>query len=398
MISDKSIDNAALDRETAAQAMRSVDKRIVAHLAKGGSTDRGPDLMMLSPSEYADPARAERELQLLFRKSPLVLCLSCDIANPGDCFLFDELGVSIVVTRAKDGKVNGFLNMCMHRGARLVSECESRSRLVCPFHAWTYDLKGQLVGLPDQVSFAGLDRSSRALMRVPVAEAHGVIFIVPDTNADAVSIDQFLGPFGVALNHMDLTTAAHIKTDRVETNANWKYVLNTYGEAYHFTALHPQTFALLAHNNVLAYTEFGQHYRVNFSLKTYDDYLAKEEAQWPQTLYGGSHLAFPNTIINSDERLGGDRFAMTFRIYPRGVDRCVTYFSTYRIGNSNVDDAEYLAIHDTTVKVVTTEDYSVSEGGQRNLRQSPAKFQMVLGRNEVALQQFHRNVARVIGL
>ena len=186
-----------------------------------------------------------------------------------------------------------------------------------------------------------------------------------------------------------------MKTDRVETNANWKYVLDTYEESYHNVPLHPDTFGKSYHNSIL-FTKYGKHQRVNFIQRTYDDLIGTDEDEWPQTPYGGLHFVFPSTIINRDIQAAGDRVLLV-RVYPDGADRCVTYLSTYRVGDSTATDEDHRAVHDMTVRVVTTEDYSVSESGQRNLRQAPEGFTTVLGRNEIALQEFHRNVAAAIG-
>ena len=119
----------------AREEMRSIERRIVAHLTQKGSTDRAATSMTLEPSVFTSPSRAERELAQIFRKSPVVACLSTDIATPGDVFLFDELGVSVIVIRDKGGQAAAFLNMCTHRAARLVNDCKSRPRITCPFMA-----------------------------------------------------------------------------------------------------------------------------------------------------------------------------------------------------------------------------------------------------------------------
>jgi phenylpropionate dioxygenase-like ring-hydroxylating dioxygenase large terminal subunit len=277
----------------------------------------------------------------------------------------------------------------------LIDSCENRARFSCPFHGWTFDLNGKLIGLPDPDSFSDVDRASRSLVRVPIGEANGLIFIIPDANADTMCIEDYLGEFGTKLDYLELTSARLIKTERIETNANWKYVLDTYEESYHNAVLHPDSFGRNYHNFIV-YDKFGLHQRVNFVQRTYDSLIGKEESEWPLRPYGGLHFIFPNTIVNRDTQAAGDR-TLVVRVYPIGPDRCATYFSTYVTGESSFTDQEHLAVHDLTVRIVTTEDYSVSEDGQRNLQQAPLGFTTVFGRNEVALQEFHRNIARAVG-
>src|SRR5690606_25100700 len=111
-------------------------------------TDCAEAPLPLHKSIYTSDARNKAEMEHIFRSEPLVAGLSGDIPKAGDTLLFDSAGPSIIVMRAKDGAARAFLNMCTHRGAKLVEENEPwqgpRPRLVCPFHAWTFDPKGTL--------------------------------------------------------------------------------------------------------------------------------------------------------------------------------------------------------------------------------------------------------------
>ena len=106
------------------EAMRALERRTVAHLAAGGTTDWGDAPMRISPREYTDPVRFEAERRELFGKAPLLAGLSCEVAKPGDVMLFDSAGPAIIIVRARDGTLNAFLNMCTHRAARLVEDME----------------------------------------------------------------------------------------------------------------------------------------------------------------------------------------------------------------------------------------------------------------------------------
>src|SRR5947208_1176904 len=141
--------------------MRDLERRVVSHLAHGGTTDLANAPLTVSPSEYTDPARFEAEKRELFRNLPLLACLSLDVAEPGDTFTFDAAGPAILIVRGQDRKARAFLNMCTHRGARLVNECHRRKLMVCPFHAWSFDGEGKLVGVPGEEAFDGVDRATR---------------------------------------------------------------------------------------------------------------------------------------------------------------------------------------------------------------------------------------------
>jgi nitrite reductase/ring-hydroxylating ferredoxin subunit len=381
--------------------MRDLERRTVAHLAAGGTTDCGPAPMFISPRDYTDPVRFEAERRELFGKAPLLAGLSCEVANPGDVMLFDSAGPAILIVRGRDGALNAFLNMCTHRASRLAHDCARRKLIVCPFHGWSFDLDGKLVGLPGEVSFDGIDRASRSLVRVPVAEWGGMVFVLAHAGDESIDVPAWLGDMGPELLRLDLGGATLIKHSRVELEANWKYALDTYGEGYHFAALHPTTFGVTTVSNVILYDHFAPHYRVNFTNSGYRDLVGVDEGQWPQTPYGGSHLVFPNSIVYGAPMEGGGRMIGMYRLYPgAGPGQSVTIMSTYRGADApaSTPDSAFEAAHDFIQQVVTTEDYSVSKEGQRNLSHAPAGFQIVYGRNEIALQNVHRHVAAMIGM
>ena len=379
--------------------MRDLERRMVAHLAHGGATDLANAPMAVSPAEYTDPARFEAERRELFGKLPLLACLSRDVAQPGDMLTFDAAGPAILVVRGQDGKARAFLNMCTHRASRLVSECQRRKLIVCPFHAWSFDLEGRLAALPGEEGFEGIERATRSLVRVPVGEWGGMIFVKAHAGEEEIDVEAWLGDMGPQLLALDLARAQPVKQDLLETEANWKYCLDTYGEAYHFKALHTATFGLTTCSNVALYDSFGLHYRVGFTATSYRELIGKPEADWPETPYGGSHFVFPNSIVYGAPMEGGGSMIGMYRLYPGpDVGRSQTLLSVHRASDApeSTPDEAFAAAHDYIVQVVGSEDYSVSKEGQRNLSYAPPGFEIVFGRNEAALQDTHRNIARVL--
>jgi phenylpropionate dioxygenase-like ring-hydroxylating dioxygenase large terminal subunit len=99
---------------------------------------------------FTDDARYALEQEKVFRRLPVPVTLSARLAEPGTVLAHDGYGVPLVLTRDKDGQVRAFLNACQHKGSKVVETCEPHKagRLVCPYHAWTYKLDGQLMGVP----------------------------------------------------------------------------------------------------------------------------------------------------------------------------------------------------------------------------------------------------------
>lgn len=364
------------------------------------STDLDAAPMRIDPRIYTDPAYFERESQAIFRETPILAALTMDIPEPGDMTVFDALGPSILIARDKEGKVNAFLNMCMHRAAKLVTDCRRRTRMTCRFHGWTYDLKGKLIGLPGKEGFESLDREALGLIPVPVAEWKGMIFVRGTPGGAPIDVADHLGNFGDELACLELEKARPMRSSRIECDANWKYAYDTYGESYHFATLHPTTIGALAFSNIMVYDSFDNgHSRLGFPREEFMEYADRDEAEWPHTDYGGLYMLFPNVSINVNSMKGGGQFYGISRVFPGDrVDRSFSLLDTYQPAHSsNADELDrWRDMHDFVEHVVATEDYSVSRDGQDNLRWAPEGFRTTLGRNEIALQHFHRRLAAMV--
>lgn len=392
---DAGIDWPRLRRESG-NALR---KRTIDHI-KSGTTDLAEGPMLVSPSVYTDSARHELERQVLFQGRPVVAALSGDLPEPGDTFLFDEVGPSILLVRNKAGKVNAFLNMCTHRAAKLVTEPGRKNRMSCKFHGWTFDLDGKLVGIPGAEGFKGIAKEDRGLIPVPVAEWHGLIFVRAVPNGEPIDVEAHLGKeFARELAHLELEKARPMKSTRFGVNANWKYAMDTYGEGYHFATLHPTSIGALALSNIMSYDNYGPNHRMEMPRAEFLEYSDKPEEEWPDTTYNGLYFVFPNMVINVNSIKGGKQFYGISRIFPGDrVDEANTVIATYKpVQMQHIDETEsWTEMHDFIVKVVSTEDYSVSRDGQQNMKYAPADFKPVLGANELALQNIHKHIQRLL--
>lgn len=374
-------------------------RRTIEHI-KNNTTDLADSPMLVSPKAYTDQERHELERQVLFQGRPVLAAMTGDLPQAGDTFLFDVLGPSILIVRNKAGKVNAFLNMCTHRAGKLVTEPTRKNRMSCKFHGWTFDLDGKLVGIPGAEGFKGIAKEERGLIPVPVAEWHGMIFVRAVPNGEPIDVEAHLGKdFARELAHLELATAKPMKSTTFGVNANWKYALDTYGEGYHFATLHPSSIGALALSNIMSYDNYGPNHRMEMPRAEFLEYSDKPEAEWPDTTYNGLYYIFPNVVINVNSIKGGKQFYGVSRVFPNEkVDEAVTIITTYKpVQMQQFEETEpWTEMHDFIVKVVSTEDYSVSADGQRNMKYAPADFQPVLGANELALQNIHRHIDRLL--
>ena len=134
-------------------------------MARANTRDDAPGLTYTAVEEYFDRERHDREVALLFRRHPVVVGFSAQLRKPGDFVTNNDTGQSILVTRGLDGKLRAFLNVCRHRSATVETKpCGAGKRaFVCPYHGWSYDLTGRLVGITDGAWFGEIDRSTPRL-------------------------------------------------------------------------------------------------------------------------------------------------------------------------------------------------------------------------------------------
>lgn len=394
------------DRARQRATMLEIQRRLIAHLAAGRTTDFAAAPYQVAARVFTDPTRLEAERRELFLKLPMLAAFTSDMPNPGDVVVFEAAGPSILIARGRDGQVRAFLNRCSHRAAKLTKGCSKARLLTCPFHGWSYDLQGRLVGLPGEAAFADLDRATLGLTPVPAAEWCGLIFVKAHPGEEEIDVEGYLGPLAPELRQLDIAHTAPVRKHRIDLEANWKFAQDTFFEGYHFATVHPQTIAQTAISNVMVHDEFGPHQRVMMASQGWVDYVGHPEGEWRTPPYEGIHLIFPNTIFYSghaDRFAGSDADRQIFgcwRSFPGATPgESFTLMATYRPKDADEpeDVAFYEQVSDFIMKVVETEDYSLCAEAQANLETGPADAPIVFGRNECANQAIHQRIAEAVG-
>ncbi|MDG2114547.1 MAG: aromatic ring-hydroxylating dioxygenase subunit alpha [Actinomycetota bacterium] len=161
-----------------------------------------------------------------------------DVPEPGDYFLFKDLGVPLLIVRGTDGGINCFYNTCQHRGAPVVrDERGSSRRLRCQYHSWAYDIDGgDLVALPDERDFVDLDWKQRCLPQARCETFGGFIFVNRDLDAQPVA--EWLGSAAEMFAPFDCENLREVYRESVIIPCNWKVTAEAFLEVYHFKHIH----------------------------------------------------------------------------------------------------------------------------------------------------------------
>jgi phenylpropionate dioxygenase-like ring-hydroxylating dioxygenase large terminal subunit len=199
--------------------------------------ERQPKGSPLLQEFYSDPEIFQRDIERIHLRRWLCVGHESRIPNQGDWFRFDVAEESIILVRGRDDEVRALVNVCRHRGSRVCYEESGNSRmLVCPYHAWTYDLDGRLRATRHMG--ADFDASPHALAQIQLRILEGLIFVCfaddPPGLEDAERmLRASLGRYG-----WSKARVAHRQTYSVD--ANWKLATENYQECYHCTPAHPE--------------------------------------------------------------------------------------------------------------------------------------------------------------
>ena len=345
-------------------------------------------------ARYLDPDRHVRET-LALRRLPHALGPASRVGSAGDWFATSLLGVPVLVTRSDDSVLRAFINVCRHRGSVVAAEGEcgsGRTRFVCPYHSWTYDGRGALVGRPHEADFPNVPRAAASLVELPVAERCGLVWVVPQAIV-AFDWDAYFGPLAEELERLGYDAAAASPHERRFSQAsNWKLVLDANLESYHFQYAHRATIAHLFHDNLVQQQSFGRHQRIVLPKRSLVETSA-EAASW-ELLGRHSNIIyffFPSTfLLWEGDHVNG------FSVTPESPDSCAcaSWMLVPAAGHAK-RAAEHWSRNWTIFWDAIDEDFALAASMQRGLA-SGANQALNFGRNEFACELFEHELELLI--
>jgi phenylpropionate dioxygenase-like ring-hydroxylating dioxygenase large terminal subunit len=377
-------------------------KQLLAHIDAGTTVDAGK-VSQLATAAYTDADQAEQERQEFFLGMPQCVGLSGDLAEPGAFLTTDDLGIPILATRDGEGRLRAFINSCRHRGAIVETDARGvKRRFTCPFHAWSYDASGDLVGLPKPDHFGEVDTECLGLRQLPAEERHGLLFVYPDPNG-TIGLDDLLGDqFNDEFPTWNFDDLIPINRDVYDTACNWKLAMDTFGETYHFSSLHKDTLFNTFHGNVQCYDEYGHNHRMILCRREIDEMRLRPEEEWDISVAAlPVYWIFPNVIL-MPFRFG----CFLVRAYPTPGDpghhvSRVDFYMKSELANATGPEAvevnEFIAtVAQTFSSIIRDEDYVMGES-QQAAANAGALEHIIFGRNEPALHHYHRTFAEKLG-
>ncbi|MEQ8344609.1 MAG: aromatic ring-hydroxylating dioxygenase subunit alpha [Sneathiellaceae bacterium] len=273
------------------------------HHIAARSTEREAGCFRTPAGLYTDPQVLAAERASLFRRYPLAIATGDRIAAPGDWMTHDRAGVPILLVRGADGRAQAFLNVCRHRGVRLAGDADGSpaegkgaKAFVCPYHAWTYGLDGQLAGMPHGHGFPDLEAERCGLVRLPVTERAGILFVTPSTEP-AVAADAWLDPILGDLENWVLAGHVRFAPRTPRLAANWKFQMEGSMETYHFRYAHRNTIAQMFFDALSVFDRFGPHMRLFLPKREIRQIDAASLDDPIRTAGNLLYIIHPNTIL-----------------------------------------------------------------------------------------------------
>lgn len=335
-------------------------------------------------SNYVDPSRFAAEMMAVFRRVPVLAGPSALLPEARRYAAVDGAGRPVLLTRTKEGTAKAFANVCRHRGMKLCQPgTPGTGRIVCPYHAWTYDLDGRLFGLPRPEIFPGLDKNVLGLLELPCVEAGGLIWV----GLDADHPPDFSGVQGDLAADFDAFNLKHLFLyDKAvfKVNANWKLIMDSMLDSYHVTRLHRNSLAQFGVDSENMIDRVGLHIRNAAHRGNFERSKITNRFGEMRRMMVFSYVLFPNGIV-----VVSPHYISLAIVRPVASDRSeVDYYQLYDAPAPDERTAGKMReAFELMERVFAQEDYWAAEMCDQGLRSGAIK-ELQLGGMEVQVRMF----------
>jgi len=346
---------------------------------------------------YTDPGIFRREMEAIHFDMWIAAGRTEQLKQPGDFFVCELAGASVVVLRDDSSSIRAFHNTCRHRGTLLcaVDHGNLAGRIQCPYHAWTYRLDGTLANAPHMEKVEGFRENDYSLRAVHTATWDGHIFI--NLSPHPIPFEEHLAGLDEKFRPWRMEELRLVERRVYSLAANWKLIIQNYSECLHCPIAHPQlqknSHYMSGDNEPPGATILGgrMDLREGVTTLTMSGRTTRgclpglSEADRRHVYY---YCLLPNFLLN----LHPD-YMLTFTMWPRSVDRtdivCEWHFHPDEIAKSNFDPKDAMEFWEITNR----QDWELSERAQKGIASKGYQPGPYSNREEllVALDQFVLN-------
>jgi len=358
----------------------------------------------LPAAYYFDPAQYLRELAQVWYRNWIYVCRSSDVAEPRSFRTLEIGDQSILLVRGEDRVARAFHNTCRHRGSALCRTESGRfpaAGIICPYHAWRYNLRGELVQASSRQPGDGFEVRDYPLYSLPAMEWNGFVFaaLTADPPPFAASVDIPLERLGNW--ELDKLVVGHRMSKTIQ--CNWKVFWENYNECLHCPGVHPRLSQLVP--------IFGRALMEQREDPSWQDHAAGDDPQYIGGLRRGAQswtmdgqpvgVQFPR--LSLEESKAGHTYLTCLpsmflaahidyvrivRLLPLGPERTGMSIEFLFLPETLADPARDLRRAIEFTDIVMSEDAAICEVNQRGLR-ALAHTAGVLMPEEYVVRQFH---------
>jgi choline monooxygenase len=314
----------------------------------------------LRAEAYTDAQWAAHEVRTIFARTWQWVAHVEKLRDPGSYLAATVAGLPVAVVRDRDGGLRAFYNVCKHRAHELLSGSGTTRNIVCPYHAWTYGLDGNLKAARRADAMATFDKSEICLDQVQVEEFGGMVYVNLDPSAAPLAEQAGDLAAEIAQWAPDVAGLTHAKRLTYDVATNWKNVIDNFLECYHCHIAHREfvdlvdmdTYEVVTHGIWSShFAEAGKHANAAYDVSGAS---VTEHAVW---------WLWPNTCLL---RYPGRGNFMVFQVVPDGPDRTLEtwdfYLESTELNEAEVESVRYID------DVLQQQDIALVESVQRGMR------------------------------
>lgn len=336
---------------------------------------------------YFDAEIYHAECQRVFGGAWVMACRADQVAEPGRFATVEIAGEPILVVRGEDGVLRAFHNVCRHKAAQVINQCEGKlNKLRCRYHGWTYDLTGRLRGAPEFDGVEDFCREQGGLVPLAVETWGPLVFVHQGAARD--SLAESLAPLPECMANLGLERLRFVARKEYEVACNWKVFVDNYQDGgYHVNTVHHALAGAL---------DYSRYRTENFTRASVQSCPVKaSDDPTVSKVRTGSHAyywwIFPNLMINVYEGVMD-----TNLVLPLGTDRCRVLFDFYFEHNEGPERQKFIADSMAVADQVQMEDQEVCEEVQRGLRSRTYDTGRFSVKREAGGYHFHQVLARYL--